>query len=65
MVCMLIKKIMDFPFLLPNKTSKYQANSTLIKAPNISHEIALFPRQLRGHFTRSQYAKHLKKLHKY
>ena len=48
------KNIMNFPFLLPNKTSKYQANSTLIKAPNISHEIALFPRQLRGHFTSSQ-----------
>ena len=49
------KKNNGFPFLLPNKTSKYQAaNSTLIKAPNISHEIALFPRQLRGHFTRSQ-----------
>ena len=54
------KKIMDFPFLLPKKTSKYQANSTLIKAPNISHEIALFPRQLRGHFARSQWTKKLK-----
>ena len=54
------KKNNGFPFLLPNKTSKYQANSTLIKAPNISHEIALFPRQLRGHFARSQWTKKLK-----